>query len=75
MSFLGQYFHPIGCRFSSSASSPSSSSESIDKSGWDAPAPTRNKRNELVFEGHDAFRPNRTPKEVLQVGERSKTIL
>ena len=53
--------------FRSSTTAAASSSSIVDKSSWTAALPTRNKRNELVFEGHDGFRPNRTPKEVLQV--------
>lgn len=33
-----------------------------------APEPGRNKKGELVFEEEPEFRPNRTPKEVLQAG-------
>ena len=32
------------------------------------PIPTRNKNNELVFKDHPEFRPNLTPKEVLNLG-------
>ncbi|CAM9373032.1 unnamed protein product [Chrysoparadoxa australica] len=33
-----------------------------------APLPVRNKKRELVFEGHPEFRPNLTPKQIMQMG-------
>lgn len=35
---------------------------------YDMPLPTRNKKGELVFKDHPEFRPNLTPKQVLQAG-------
>ena len=63
----------------SATSESAGKSDSTGKSGYKTaptaevlpdrmPIPTRNKNNELVFKDHPEFRPNLTPKEVLNLG-------
>jgi len=63
-------WHGLNKKSSTEKSAPEEKTESAVAPDWEAtaPLPTRNKKGQMVFQDAPEFRPNLSPKEVLQLG-------